>query len=1044
MRPATMMLALCLACGVVLVGAPGHAADPGPAEMLLNPGFEELVDGKAAHWDGETAAPAAEPTDVHGGRRGLRLAVKQSGKYFVGQLSQPELIQLEPDTLYIASAWARGSGRFRIQLDEHKAGKYLGGKSANHIDLTPDWSRYQFYYGTPGGLVDRVRMRFCLDGKDAQAFLDDVSLVRVGPSGTEPDLVANGTMESDDDGDGRPDGWSSSRLDATAIGGVETGERGVALGADGSRALSAPCGFPPQSRGPAFAPETWWDWSGQRPPPATWLVAASSPVFAVDPGRTYDISFQTHGEMIRTFHVKLRWMFADAEKAPRNLVFKVRRDGTWPWEEARQRVTAPMARVDSARLEFWCRAGGGRLCLDNVAVRPSGLAEGWTVVTHEIVPLGEPGTTPPVAAAPSRPALTYTPPVAAATRASVQADALEIRLSNGILLRLRKDGDRLHGLGAVRLGTLPLRNPEAPPIAPLVDSVSGGHYEACVYVDHSVADTGTVTVRSRLRAPGGREDALDWIFAPVERTVAERPYQGFSYRYRLRTEAEEINQVVDRATWELGGDPQGVTVVTQDGYAVDNEFTIAPGNTECPHQGTRFSHGDGFDYQYGPEGGLVVFYDERIPFVIGTRQASPNWIATHDAVQVAGRASVETPRKCVLFSPNGSHDEWTRLRDHVYGHHAELWGIRQHTPMPIANCWMHWKDLYAEGDQVLRNVADRDVPELAKLGFRVVVVHGIWGRGACSPDVLEVGSAFGGPDALKYLCRKAAEHDMVVQAWSSTAHLWLHSPLFKENPDWVMTGANGTPVNSGYHDLLATRFAKGWAEYALKEYGRIHRETGLASLWLDSYYGFTVGSNCRDRRVTLEQAEEVFKYHGKLSQLGYTLYVEGTGSFGIPSNGAPIGNADSAIPALPPPHTRYGLSNYVGDDEASTRLLVKGDYYYRLLANKAPIMLYWRRLKEIRDAHPRIASANRDYNAVVAKMARRHTLPDDRGAEWTNPEDSTRILFSYREGEYSRPGMHSVVDVTTDTPVTLEGEGRRTAFRALPYHTYRITCRGQL
>ena len=391
MRKRAVATILRVVSRAALLAACGNAAEPGRAELLRNPGFEELSDGKAAHWAGDTASPAAEPADVHGGRRAMRLKVKQSGKYFVGQLSQPELIQLDPDTLYLASVWARGSGRFRIQLDEHKAGKYLGGKSANHVDLTPEWSRYQFYYGTAGGRVDRVRMRFCLDAKDAEAFLDDVSLVRVGPCGPEKSLIPNGDMESDDDGDGRPDGWSSSKLDATTIGGVETGERGVAPGPDGSRALAAPCGFPPQPQGPAFDPDTWWDWSGQRPPPATWLVAASSPVFDVDPGRTYDISFQTHGQRVRTFHVKLRWMFEDSAKAPRNLVLKVQRDGSWPWEEVRQRVTAPMARVGSARLEFWCRAGGGRLCLDNVAVRPSGLAEGWTVVAHEVVSLGEPG-----------------------------------------------------------------------------------------------------------------------------------------------------------------------------------------------------------------------------------------------------------------------------------------------------------------------------------------------------------------------------------------------------------------------------------------------------------------------------------------------------------------------------------------------------------------------------------------------------------------------------------------------------------------------------
>jgi hypothetical protein len=126
--------------------------------------------------------------------------------------------------------------------------------------------------------------------------------------------------------------------------------------------------------------------------------------------------------------------------------------------------------------------------------------------------------------------------------------------------------------------------------------------------------------------------------------------------------------------------------------------------------------------------------------------------------------------------------------------------------------------------------------------------------------------------------------------------------------------------------LKGTRFAKGWADYALDRYGTIRRETGLGSLRLDSYSTFAHAPRYADPSVRIEQAEQVFRYHGRLTQLGYQVYVEGTGSFGIPACGFLVGKMDSANPTLPPPHTRYGLTNYVGDDEIKNRLLVQDDF----------------------------------------------------------------------------------------------------------------------
>jgi len=1030
----------CIAAGIVVLGlltavCRGAAQRYGPEELLDNCGFEKWVNGQPAGWQGPRSSAAREKENVRFGTRSLKLTTAREGDYFRADLGKDRFTPLKPDTLYLASVWAKGSGRLRIVLSEYRGGHYVGSRSSIHADLTPQWRQYCFYYGTKGGAVEAVRFALALDGKDAVAFFDNASLAPVEPwRPPGPNVVPNGDMEADSDSDGRPDGWSSTSMDETTIGGREIEDVSVDAGPDGSRALVASCTPPPDRTRVSPDLTTWWDWAKQPPPAATWVVAASSPKFPLEPGRTYEVSFQTHGENVRTFHVKLRWL--QGERGLRPHVFRLRRDGSWPWEEMRTRLTAPLAGVDAARLEFWARAGGGRLWVDNVSVRPSCTAEGWTVEKHQVIPLKTqaPAQEPAPRFAAREPVRFSFAPLAR-SRVRAAKDSLEVALKSGVTLEFRLQDGKLYGIGAVKLGSLPLRNPQAPPIAPLIETASGGHYISCRYLNAEVADDATVTIHTALTSATGREDALDWIFKPVERNIAGRRYVGFAYGYALETKGDDIHRIADRTSWELGGRALGLSVITQDAYSVQNVFSITPHSTECPHAGARFAHGDGLDYQYGPEGALVVFYDERISSVENNRRASTEWISNRDTIAFASACSVRTPLKCVLFCRQGNHDEWTRVRDYVYDRHAKLWGIRQHTPMPIMNCWMHWRDLARHGDRLLYNIADNVAPRLEELGFKVLVVHGIWSHGGCSPDFIEPAQKYGGTEALKYLCRKAARHGMTVQAWASTAHLWRHSPLLEQNPQWLIIRPDGKPYDGGYSDLRGVRFATGFADYALRQFKKVRDETGLGSLWLDSYAGFGARISSADRNIAIEQAQELFRYHGKLSQLGYIVYTEATGTFGIPACGFPVGNLDSLNPILPAPRTRYGLSNYVGDDPDMNRVLVSGDYYYRLLANKAPCMLYWQHFKEMPEAHAKVARANHDYNRVVDRMKYRHTLPDERGVEWTNPDDSTRILFSYRKGRYSAAGITKAFDVTAGKAVELATDG----FATEPSHTYRIT-----
>ncbi|MCD6362324.1 MAG: carbohydrate binding domain-containing protein [Armatimonadetes bacterium] len=1025
----TVAVGLIGVCAVVV----GTAACAQGENLLANPGFETWADAVPQGWKAEIGE-VAPADDARSGARAVRLAAVPNGPYFSAMFHTADTIVVKPDTMYLASVWAKGAGEIRITLQQYGASGYMQARSSLHTALTGEWTLYQFYYGNTDD-VRSVRFDLNLRGRDCVVVLDDVSLRELGPT-AEPgeSLVPNGDMETDADGDGVPDGWSVTRP-------LREADRPLAIGPDGSRALMCRCS-PDPPRPPDLS--SWYDWAKQPPPSAGWINAGGTPTFEVEPGRTYLIRYRTRGRGVRTFHTKWWWLDA-AGKSQRWFVIGPRHDGDWEWEQVSMYLTVPSAHTHFARIEFWARSAGGRIWADDVSVRPSRAhTEGWSVQTHDVSLVENPVLPPPESKAviPPRPHHAAAPAERERTVVTVSDKRIRIRLTSGVDLALRIAEGNLLGITDVRIGDLPLRNPDAPPVAPLIQTESGGHYAACRYLDHDIGRAGQVTLRTILVGTDGHEDRLYWLIEPRVDDIAGTRYTGFAYGFRLRSESEAITAVADRSTWEIGGDPLGVTVVTQNAYSFDNLFTIAPDNLYIGAGGTRFAGGDGIDYQYAPEGALATYYAEPVSYVDHRRAAAGEFLSFRDTTQLPGDREAGTALKCVMYARRGGHDEWTRVHDFVYNRDAARLGIRQDTPLPVIQCWMHWKPLAEHGANILRYLADEVAPQVGALGFKVLAVHSVWGRGGCSLDVIEPGTKFGGTEALKYLCDAAAAQGMIVQAWAPTAHMWQHSPLFEQYPTWWLEGAGGKPPTTYcYPDIRGTRFAGGWHDYAVGQWRKIRRQTGLGSLWLDSYRNFTHGINLADRRVAIEQARGLFRFHAALSQLGYVIYTESTGTFGIVAPGFPIANMDGPHPAAPDPMTRYGLSNYRGHegnpkhDDVANDVITQGDYYYRSLANKAPAWLVWEVFKNTPERHAKIARANRDYCAVVDLMVRRRTLPKDRGVEWTNPDSADRVLFAYRAFEYRRDGLAAVFDVTAGRGILVTGA----AFTTEPMHTYRVT-----
>ena len=163
------------------------------AAELANPGFEAgsatEVSGWSVppYWSG-SMAPTAVPEERHAGRRGLRLAAaEKAGQWWGRVLGTPQATASlgQPNRF---SVWAKGQGSLRLGVIRYRQPPpgetpyvYLWQEPV--VPLTPDWQlvSFDFTIAEP----EFTKLAFCIEvqGVDAVAFLDDVSVASLVPPG---------------------------------------------------------------------------------------------------------------------------------------------------------------------------------------------------------------------------------------------------------------------------------------------------------------------------------------------------------------------------------------------------------------------------------------------------------------------------------------------------------------------------------------------------------------------------------------------------------------------------------------------------------------------------------------------------------------------------------------------------------------------------------------------------------------------------------------------------------------------------------------------
>ncbi|MFQ5627423.1 MAG: hypothetical protein ACE5I1_01585 [bacterium] len=547
-------------------------------------------------------------------------------------------------------------------------------------------------------------------------------------------------------------------------------------------------------------------------------------------------------------------------------------------------------------------------------------------------------------------------------------------------------------------------------------------------------DTDSVVVLNRINR-NGFSGELHWVFSPLNVQLGQANYQGMGWKIRLIG--------LEQATWLNIIEPAlprpGDWAFAQTwGNWIENQVGAGiPFNIDPKWY---FAETQPFYFAGGPDGISVSFFDE----VVAANVAIEDDLGRHYQVCRipfgAGGEVRETPMKLWLWSDKtlsdkwASIDEWTSVYDATAQKYRDQFGLGITEAKPtIFWGWPgdEYYERYRQGmidDFWLNEFREKELPELAKNGFRVIILQSPWESdadyppdqylpgsmsfgSANAPWRLEISEAIGGMSAMQKMIRRAHELEVKIIFWSSPCHLSNSSPLLVQNPDWLKWQLSGIPEDAGWGDIAGTNQRGGYYDYAVGRYRATHSDLKYDGIWQDSFLTFGVLPDYQEQqpRPSLDRS---IALQMEYTSLGMTdLLIEGCGPLGLSSAGwghePPIPSDLDKIRG-----SEYGLYRYVAD------VYIEPDSYYRTLASKGVIgVADLAELKKLpQNQVDRIKQANFDYMAVLDKMQYRKliaTAQKWQGVEWTSSASSEVVLFAFESFNYTVPMGESIYDVTT-------------------------------
>lgn len=652
------------------------------------------------------------------------------------------------------------------------------------------------------------------------------------------------------------------------------------------------------------------------------------------------------------------------------------------------------------------------------------------------------------------------------------------------------DGDTWHSLGAITVRGIPLRNPVTR-FAPWFDAYTGEIFRT-LRLDEitqrkaqtrirltAISDpdypfmerrdvSGDVCLPPRSWDAPPLEAEFSIVLQPAETYIDGYRFSGLTYWYEYAGDTP-IHRILDRQTWEVGGNLDDVTVlcrnlfdapkarVTRDGgfstVGLDNWAGALPGNLWA-----RWSLLPSFDMQVGRHGVLLGWFDE-VSCIRTVVESTPgeDWVRYVDLHYFTQAQTARTNPKTVLYCPDVLDDVqmlnlWTHVHDAEMAKARRQFGMpAEEAPAPLVTSHNAWQGIdfatayedaiehaaefgadYVFIDSVFQNgetyratIKSLIPPENEKGTVLEKFQHGHM----CLTFDFEVSETAGGEVALKALCERAQAQGVQIMSWMST-HYWPYSTLLHDKTlghgraGVVAAKESGFHPDTGYaSDCWTLNLNSPVFDKLRAQFLGVCARTGLAGYLWDSFSNLSWWQVDYSDGSMRPQYDRTMQLFADLTQAGLYIQPEAMVGFSGHSACGPFG-----VDRFQDDLLGYAHRTVLGLHYADSPDTKPYDHFSAILRGKHPFDLYFRsiaygRISELgghrvprdeRDpaAEARIKELVRVYKTYRHLMQRRVVLPEYAGVRWENTTE-THLLFTF----HRIPAPAGAVDAGTQTAV---------------------------
>lgn len=645
----------------------------------------------------------------------------------------------------------------------------------------------------------------------------------------------------------------------------------------------------------------------------------------------------------------------------------------------------------------------------------------------------------------------------------------------------------LQSLGQVRVSGVPLRN-AGNRFLPWFDTYDGDifrrfRFEGMEQIDGKIRirttavsdpdvmfmerrdSSGDLVFRASSWDAKPLEAKVEIILEPATARFEGRIFEGFRYWFEVESPQVELHRFLDRQTWEIGGHLEGNSQVLRNwshyplsrlskdenfssGGLVEQFVVALPGNLWA-----RWSMMPAFDFQYGPQGCLVAWFDScTLIRSLFESVKGEDYLRVLDFHWFEKTKTWKSNPKTILFSAGVVDDVtaanlWTRVYEQEKRKVQNQFGIKPEPPQPVVvsrNQWVgfHYDQSY---EDILECAADLGadflfvdpvweneqslVEELGKIIPKERVEEIAWDRifigNMCVTLDWEVAKLRGGEEALKRLCDRAAKRGVGIISWvcahaSSRMH-WNIRAKYDGNKGLGLFAAreSGRHPDTGYpSDVFTLNLNSEITEELKEKVLGVCERTGLKGFLWDSFSNigwWQVNYGNGSMRPQFDRMAELYRAY---NNAGLTILPEGIASF---SNNNCLGMAGGmwmpcGIQGV------YGydslLRNHADTEEAIMKAQVPMDMAFQWFAHRHPLSFSPDHSKYKEWNPERVEEMKaliRLYKQLRNNMVHRTILPDVAGVRWTDAAGQKEQLWVFAGMECPGEGWKCAIDGTPAT-----------------------------